>query len=185
VRLLQVDVAIRDSRANSTTGWVFGTFVYDGDVTGATPWDRLVPVGLMWGNDPNVTEETKTSTTHLIQSYINPSVGPPQHLGRAGRLNGPVDNPKSSCLSCHSTAEWQALSNTVPDATNVMRWFRNIKATQAFDSGQRSLGYSLQLAVGIERFNTAHPGTPIAATATTTPSTKTKPISRDEDPPNN
>jgi hypothetical protein len=185
VRLLQVDVAIRDSRANSTTGWVFGTFVYDGNVTGATLWDRLVPVGLMWGNDPNVTEETKTSTTHLTQSYVNPSVGPPQHLGRAGRLNGPVDNPKSSCLSCHSTAEWQALSNTVPDATNVMRWFRNIKATEAFDSGQRSLGYSLQLAVGIERFNTAHPGTPIAAMATTTPSTKTKPISRDEDPPNN
>jgi hypothetical protein len=34
VRLLQVDVAARESRANATTGWVFGTFVYDGNATG-------------------------------------------------------------------------------------------------------------------------------------------------------
>lgn len=183
VRLLQVDVAVRDSRANTTTGWVFGTFVYDGNAPGATPWDRLVPVGLMWGNDPTVTEATKTSSTHLVQTFINPALGPPQHLGRAGRLNGPVDNPKSSCLSCHSTAEWQALSNNLPDATNAMNWFRNIKATQAFDSGQRSLGYSLQLALGIERFHTAHPAQPIG---TSTPavaphSAKTMPISRGDE----
>jgi hypothetical protein len=80
VRLLQVDVAVRDSRANSTTGWVFGTFVYDGNAAGATPWDRLEPVGLMWGNDPAVTEAVKTSTTHLVQIFINPAVGPPRHL---------------------------------------------------------------------------------------------------------
>lgn len=44
VRLLQIDVAVRDSRANSTTGWVFGTFAYDGTAAGATPWDRMRPV---------------------------------------------------------------------------------------------------------------------------------------------
>jgi hypothetical protein len=185
VRLLQVDVAVRDSRANTTTGWVFGTFVYDGNATGATPWDRLEPVGLMWGNDPSVTDATKTATTHLTQTFINPAVGPAQHLGRAGRLNGPVDNPKSSCLSCHSTAEWQAKSNTLPDADDVMRWFRNIKATEAFDTGQQSLGYSLQIALGIERFQAAHPhqtiGAPSLAPAVATPSKKTKPISRGDD----
>jgi hypothetical protein len=186
VRLLQVDVAVRDSRANTTTGWVFGTFVYDGNAAGATPWDRLVPVGLMWGNDPTVTEPTKTSTTHLTQTFINPAVGPAQHLGRAGRLNGPVDNPKSSCLSCHSTAQWKALSNVLPDATDPMRWFRNVKATEAFDPGpgQHSLGYSLQIALGLERFHTAHPSqlTGTIAPAAAAPSKKTKPISRgDED----
>jgi hypothetical protein len=185
VRLLQVDVAVRDSRANATTGWVFGTFVYDGNATGATPWDRLEPVGLMWGNDPSVTDATKTATTHLTQTFINPAVGPAQHLGRAGRLNGPVDNPKSSCLSCHSTAEWQAKSNTLPDADDVMRWFRNIKATEAFDTGQQSLGYSLQIALGIERFQAARPhqtiGAPSLAPAVATPSKKTKPISRGDD----
>jgi hypothetical protein len=185
VRLLQVDVAVRDSRASSTTGWVFGTFVYDGNAAGATPWDRLVPVGLMWGNDPTVTEATKTGTTQLKQTFINPAVGPPQHLGRAGRLNGPVDNPKSSCLSCHSTAEWQALSDNMPGAhDDVMRWFRNIKATQPFDAGQHSLGYSLQLGAGIERFQAANPSKTIAKINPTAAarSTKTKPISRgDED----
>jgi hypothetical protein len=37
VRLLQIDVAVRDSRADSTTGWVCGTFSYDGNTTGTTP----------------------------------------------------------------------------------------------------------------------------------------------------
>jgi hypothetical protein len=187
VLLLQVDVAVRDSSASTTTGWVFGTFVYDGNAIGATPWDRLTPVGLMWGNDPTVTEATKLSTTHLIESFINPAVGPPQHLGRAGRLDGPVDNPKSSCLSCHSTAEWQSLSNTLPDATDTMRWFRNIKTTTAFDPGQRSLGYSLQLALGIERFHTAYPSQPIGTAATTAAgqSKKTRPISRGDEDDNN
>ena len=187
VRLLQVDVAVRDSRASSTTGWVFGTFVYDGNAAGATPWDRLVPVGLMWGNDPTVTEATKTATTQLKQTFINPAVGPPQHLGRAGRLNGPVDNPKSSCLSCHSTAEWQAMSNVLPAASDPMRWFRNIKATQAFDSGQRSLGYSLQVALGLERFHTSHPSIPLGKASPTAAalSTKTKPISRGDEDDNN
>jgi hypothetical protein len=188
VRLLQVDVAVRDSRANTTTGWVFGTFVYDGNAAGATPWDRLVPVGLMWGNDPTVTEAVKTSTTHLTQTFINPAVGPPQHLGRAGRLNGPVDNPKSSCLSCHSTAQVEARSNVLPDANDVMRWFRNIKATEAFDPGpgQHSLGYSLQLALGIERFETAHPAQPhVGGPGAAVPSKKTKPISRGDEEDDN
>jgi hypothetical protein len=119
------------------------------------------------------------------QTFINPAVGPPQHLGRAGLLNGPVDNPKSSCLSCHSTAEWHSNSNNLPDADDVMRWFRNIKANEAFDSGQQSLGYSLQIALGIERFQKAHPGQTIgsgAHVASATSSKKTMPISRgDED----
>ena len=35
------------------------------------------------------------------------------HLGWLGRVNGPVDNPASSCLSCHGTAQ------TVPQAMEV------------------------------------------------------------------
>jgi hypothetical protein len=36
--------------------------------------------------------------------------------------------------------------------TEKMRWFRNIRSGQAFDQGQISLDYSLQLAQGIENF---------------------------------
>ena len=33
VRLLQIDVAVKDDRVSDMTGWVFGTFVYGGG-----PW---------------------------------------------------------------------------------------------------------------------------------------------------
>src|SRR5260370_37543695 len=56
VLLLQVDVAVRDDRADDTTGWVFGTFMYHNDAPVARPLQRLVPVGLMWGNDPGLTK---------------------------------------------------------------------------------------------------------------------------------
>jgi len=192
VRLLQVDVAVRDTRADATTGWVFGTFVYDGNASGPTPWDRLVPVGVMWGNDPTVTSATKTTSTHLVQTFINPTIGPPQHLGRAGRLNGPVDNPKSSCLSCHSTAQNEAVSAVMPAAgattAQTMRWFRNVKSGTAFDTGQQSLDYSLQLSLGIQRFHQAHPTATIHAATTNVAAPKTKkkvyPVHRGSGEPN-
>jgi hypothetical protein len=55
VRLLQIDIAVKDNRAAGTTGWVFGTFNYNAAATGARPWDQMVPIGLMWGNDPLLT----------------------------------------------------------------------------------------------------------------------------------
>ncbi len=161
VRLLQVDLAVRDSRNDARTGWIFGTFVYDGDATGSTPWDRLEPVGVMWGDDPGVTPTMVTSGHALAETWINPSVGPPQHLGWAGRLNGPVDNKASSCLSCHGTSEFKQASALVPSAsgsdTAKLRWFDNIKSGQAFDAGQQSLDYSLQLGVGLQNFTPPAP----------------------------
>jgi hypothetical protein len=155
-RLLQVDVAVRDTRANSTTGWVFGTFAYDGEAAGATPWERMVPVGLMWGNDPTLTPQRFNSGSRPTQTFINPDVRTPQHLGWLGRLNGPVDNPVSACLSCHSTAQHRPARSPFPPTgasdTEKMRWFRNIRSGQPFDQGQISLDYSLQLAQGIENF---------------------------------
>lgn len=163
VRLLQMDIAVRDSRADSTTGWVFGTFVYDGNAPGATPWQRMVPLGLMWGNDPTVTPTQGT----LQETKINPNVNTPQHLGWAKRLNGPVDNKRSSCLSCHSTAQFPEFSDFLPPATGSdqtkLRWFRNIKAGEPFEVGAKSLDYSLQLSVGIRNFEDAHPNVTLGA----------------------
>lgn len=103
VRLLQVDVAARDDR--SPAGWVFGTFVYDKARAAPSPWGKLTAVGLQWGNDPTI---SSPADGPIVESWINsgniPAVfGDP--LGRDGRLNGPVDNPASSCLSCHATAQ--------------------------------------------------------------------------------
>jgi hypothetical protein len=93
---------------------------------------------------------------HIV---LNPEARPlMQHLGYKGRLNGPIDNPRSSCLSCHSTAEIPAdLSRpNVPGippapatAAVLAQYFRNIKANTRFTDGELALDYSLQLQNGI------------------------------------
>jgi hypothetical protein len=155
LRLLQIDVAVRDSRADSTTGWVFGTFIYDGDAHGDSIWDRMVPIGAMWGNDPDRLNDDGPLQETVINADATKLV---QHLGYKGRLNGPVDNPRSSCLSCHSTAQTpnDVSDPTVPsvprlDASReeLAMYFRNIRAQMPFTEGQDALDYSLQLQNGI------------------------------------
>ena len=103
LRLLQLDVAVKDPRANSTTGWVFGTFQYEKAAsTSANWWDHLVPVGLMWGSDVTSLKANKPTT----QEWINSDRGQKLHLGRKDQvLNGPIDNPLGSCTACHGFAQ--------------------------------------------------------------------------------
>jgi len=163
VLLLQVDVAVRDDRNDDLTGWVFGTFIYRSDAAGAGPLDRLVPVGLMWGNDLDQTWANEIG---------NPPASPSPHLGWKGRLNGPVDNPKSSCLSCHARAVVPYVpGNTVPGFNTdpddpAKKFFTNTKAGEVYDgapAGTTSLDYSLQLAVGVRQFPAASPNHALAA----------------------
>jgi hypothetical protein len=174
LRLLQIDLAVRDARNSSRTGWVFGTYVYNGTAPGNTPWEKMVPVGVMWGNDPTVTAtDVKNHLKTINETWLNPNArSVMQHYGWADRLNGPVDNKGSSCLSCHSTAQKPAISlnNTLPSGTESerLKWFRNIKSGQPFETGARSLDYSLQLALGIENFerDTSSPNTGILEDST-------------------
>ncbi len=166
MRLLQIDVSVRDDV--SPTGWVFGTFVYHDDAPpieysgGAISpenqgWRRVVPLGLTFGSE-------------TTQSLLNPQVPIPQHFGCQQRLNGPVDNPKSSCLACHAMAEipedldFEKLNLTYPkmscDAETDEFWFKHVnprsdklneKTLSAPDKQTVSLDFSLQLREGIER----------------------------------
>ena len=112
LRLLQVDIAVRDKNAAATTGWIFGTFMFDASKGNPGYWDNLVPVGLHWGNDPDLTRKEYDTGKRPVEGWINPSVAqmfsthrPPfGDLGYLSRMNGPVDNPFSSCLGCHSRA---------------------------------------------------------------------------------
>ncbi|MBU1376110.1 MAG: hypothetical protein KKE02_24215 [Alphaproteobacteria bacterium] len=148
VRLLQIDIAVKDSRVASTTGWVFGTFVYGGGPGGpsGSGWTNVAPVGVMWGNDPG-----SLAGGPLKETWLNPAVHMP-HVGFQGRLNGPVDNPSSSCLSCHATAESPAGQMIGADPK---RWFQNVPSGTPFDPGRQSMDYSLQLAVGLADFQQA------------------------------
>lgn len=168
VRLLQIDIAVKDNRSNEA-GWVFGTFQFDKNVADQDPWRRITPVTLMWGNDPTFTpanydpahghipQESWINTAAPIVAYrsgLPPSSSAPHVLGWAGRGNGPVDNPASSCLSCHSVAEQPKATKMLPsgDDQHKLRWFRNLTALEPFDNDghHTSLDFSLQLAVGID-----------------------------------
>lgn len=131
LRLLQVDVAIKDPRVAATTGWIFGTFIYDASAPGREWYERLVPVGLSWSDDLHARADNEKRGAYLNRqlrgSVINhallePPVGTAwgnrafvRHHGLGGRLNGPVDNPTSSCISCHGRAGTYATSLPVND----------------------------------------------------------------------
>ena len=178
VNLLQMDIAIRDSRADGPgrTGWVFGTFAYNGRVNNANKFLNLVPVGVMWGNDPGDTTNT-TSPFPPTETRVNPNLKetvifasaqlPPQHLGWNGRLNGPADLNTTSCLSCHITAQYPAVTSLVPagavpdggptppaqgGSPEWMRWFQNIPAATSFDPRTYSTDYSFQVAISLQNF---------------------------------
>lgn len=169
VSLIQMDIAVRDNRA--PTGWVFGTFQYNGALRSLASWENLIPVGIMWGNDPDITSNEYTNkqptvtkiNPNLKETAINPDPHelPPTHLGWNGRLNGPVDNPVSSCISCHMTAESPTLSPLNPSfqanpppigSPEWMRWFSNVACAHPFDAQAKSTDYSLQLSISIENF---------------------------------
>jgi len=173
VRFVQMDIMVRDPRANPTGGWVFGTFVYNGALAKPNLWHNVVPVGLMWGNDPTVSSRAESNpkpTKTLINedlkyTVINTSKDlPPMHLGWGLRLNGPVDNVYSSCMSCHSTAQFPGITPILPfmemkdgkpltwNDPEWKRWFRDVQCATPFDEQAISTDYSLQLSASIQQF---------------------------------
>lgn len=117
------DIIVKDSVASPKTGWVFSTLVYDRNASGESVWDRMVPLGAMWGNDPDV-NSAKNPHQELMENYINPNAPAwtKETLGYGGRMAGPFDIAvkynvevngtmvkalrSSSCLSCHGTSSY-------------------------------------------------------------------------------
>jgi hypothetical protein len=172
LRLLQVDIAVRDTRSRDT-GWVFGTFVWQGPPRGDNLFDNLVPVSLQWGNDPQVYD------TSLRQTWINPDLRNVTYgwaarptMGFQGRANGPADNIRSSCLSCHAAARTPRASIGILNSgfnmndlnvparvkDHVDIWFQNIKGGELFqpqEPAASTLDFSLQLEAATFRMCTA------------------------------
>jgi hypothetical protein len=174
VRLLQIDIAVKDKI--SPTGWVFGTFLHHDDApemeysseiaADKKVWLKMIPVGLMFGNDVGEFPVLKEP----FETYLNNEIPVPQHYGCEKRLNGPVDNARSSCISCHALAEvaQDFTKITFKEKTacateeDIKFWFKNInpasknadEKTFSKSTPQRkifSLDYSLQLSEGIKR----------------------------------
>ncbi|HED15804.1 MAG TPA: hypothetical protein ENI64_03130 [Gammaproteobacteria bacterium] len=148
VRFVQMAVKVKDRIASPDTGWVFIAFAYDTNkhkgVTGTTVWDKTVPVGAMWGNDPEYSRNRKGRNPDgkpLKETWLNPDA--PQYsrdvLGWGGRLSGPMDVGRrhnvitvsgqhyqkntqfaaSSCLSCHGSAQYPFMANLYPSPNLV------------------------------------------------------------------
>lgn len=171
-RIVQIDVAVVDNR--NPNRWVYGTFVYDGGTKGATFWDRLVPLGLQWGSDPWTFPAVPRDVSQpLQQTVLNPDVKIPEHFGCEKRLAGPVDNPQSSCVSCHASgyaAPNGGLSKMGPSvppsfgfegicqtySLDNASYFQNVQFPQSFPGGRYpnalSMDTSLQLEVAFTQF---------------------------------
>ncbi|MEN4759170.1 hypothetical protein ABEG63_02425 [Chryseobacterium sp. C39-AII1] len=96
VSLFQIDVVVKDSKAAPDTGWVFSTLVYDKDVKSNNILDKFVPLGAMWGLDPDVSTDfasVEKQNVKLKQTWVNNNAPyySRETLGWGGRLSGPND----------------------------------------------------------------------------------------------
>lgn len=187
--LAQLDVAVRDTRADAWTGWVFGTFIYWGEGSSEFSWNNVQPFTLQWGNDPNVWPDAQNDPTNpslsdlpvLGESWFNQALQKQiaewrkqkdlqPWTGLFGRANGPIDNPRSSCLSCHSVAadfgrgsnqnpfmnppaSWvkQALVAGEP-SQSLLDYFQNRQPNEPKLTDTLALDYSLQAMIGVLNF---------------------------------
>ena len=143
----------------------------------------------MWGNDPGYTPKDQASGKPFEEAFVSGQIPDfaKTHLGWAGRVNGPVDNQNSSCMSCHSTAQHPVAAPLLfnKNCTTVAQklyWFRNLAGDEAFgavntDSCQPqlrvpspvSLDFSLQMQVAVQALleygdvNACTPAAPSAA----------------------
>jgi hypothetical protein len=184
IRLIQIDVSVRDDR--SRTGWLLGTFGYDGNAKGSTPWERMTPLGIQWGNNPKVTfmescagPDGPCKQDKLTEQWINAQAVEDlataplgfDHLGYGGRLAGPVDNAKASCMGCHQTAGFPAVPILPEFSANGallkldaakrpgteqsfrMMYYGNVASGAVFSDIQlTSSDYSLQLSMSLQNF---------------------------------
>jgi len=177
---MQFDIIVKDTKSSPKTGWVFSTLVYDSNAPGEG-WDKMVPLGAMWGNDPEVNSALHP-TQPLQENWVNPNAPlySRQTLGWGGRLSGPNDGavndimvgnkkiknaPNSSCMSCHSPAEWSMKSFLLPATTypptliendyilspapgspEWMQWFQDRPGMEPKDPGTIALDYDMVFA---------------------------------------
>lgn len=147
VSLFQIDMIVKDSKNSPTTGWMFSTLVYDKSIKSKNILDKFVPLGGMWGNDPNVNtavgEVFYEQNPLLQETWINNSAPyySRETLGWGGRLSGPNDGAVAlngvvdgktyerlqvtSCMSCHLPAQQEFASFLLPMDTATDQFYNN------------------------------------------------------------
>jgi hypothetical protein len=117
VHLVQIDLAVVDTR--SPTRWVYSTLAYDGTQPGKTVWDRLKPLGVQWGNDNESFPAVPQAKSRPLRETLLSPMDIPEHYGCNNRLAGVVDQPNSSCVTCHMGAYAAAPGVLLQQGSNV------------------------------------------------------------------
>lgn len=159
MRLVQIDVAIKDRKIIGTDPdadhWLMLTYYFDDKTvdnylfanstlkkdprfvnTGLSPFLKMRPIGVQFGFDPTTSrifKGSKTNTTVNDYHGTNPNL-----------LNGPADNPTSSCLSCHGAAG--TTTKMVPGVKDYAH-YKNMRKKGTLD-------FSMQLAFAKRNYET-------------------------------
>jgi len=115
MRHLQMDIMQKFGPGRDD--WIFVAYVYDKGSKDSTSgwnhdpargifWQGMVPNGVQFGPRENETISISELSTAPRSKRTLPT------NGLKGRLNGPADNPMSSCLSCHARAQWPELATS-------------------------------------------------------------------------
>jgi hypothetical protein len=138
VRHIQMDIGVKDNRLRGLatdahgpvgSGWLMLTYYYDALYDSPLAKDKdlpNLPEGLRHMRPMGIaTGFTSKETIIFAGSHTN-QVDP-------GMLNGPADNPKSSCMGCHGTAGTSV--NMVPGIISTDQWREVMNG--ALDFGQQ------------------------------------------------
>lgn len=155
VRHVQMDISIKDSSfvglLPNMSNWTMFGFYYDpnydfetelkAEFGGENPLKsipnlpaalfKMRPMGVQTGFDAPATGDTIL-------------FGNAQANGSGGRLNGPADNPRTSCMGCHATAG---------HAVSMVPGFLSEKMYEPFH-GQPNLDFNQQVALARRNFET-------------------------------
>jgi hypothetical protein len=109
VKMVQIDIAVKDSSLKGVRkevdNWVMTTFYYDASYIAKSRHSfsanlagllKMRPTGIQTGFDPK--------TSLIFTGSKTNSAGNIYYGDRPMLMNGPADNPKSSCMSCHGSA---------------------------------------------------------------------------------
>ena len=110
VKMIQIDVAVKDSTLigskKEVDHWVMTTFYYDASFLQKNSKHKYTenlagllkmrPVGIQTGFDP--------STSMIFAGSQTNSANNTYYGAKPMLMNGPADNPKGSCMSCHGAA---------------------------------------------------------------------------------
>lgn len=100
---------MKDAQSSPLTGWVFSTLVYDKDAPGVDVWDKMMPLGAMWGNDP-ASNSAQPNPPPLTENWINPAA--PAYARNFDAGAGKKRSAQWQVNSARCSARWGSASNS-------------------------------------------------------------------------